>query len=835
MMFGKAFITTALLACHLILASPVVTSQLLSVSGMPAPARQSKNPPAPGSNDGSSRRFNGKEVTMLALTQEKNGTTYFLRGNAEIDYLNWTLHADEVTYNSDTGGATAEGHVILDGGPNVEHIEATRAAYNLWAETGRFENVNGAIGIRMRASRPVLSSPNPFLFTGKVVLKTAPDHYTVQEGTVTTCKLPRPKWAFDARKVVVNVNGNAKIYNSTFLFEGIPILYFPFATHPVQRSPRQSGFLLPNIGRSSTKGIIFGESAFWAINRSMDARIGAQYFSTRGWAQEGEFRARPSPRSFIHFSYYGVLDRGYGPQKINQGGEDVRLDAESPFPHNFRGVADIDYLSAFVFRLAFADVFTQAVNSEVKSQAFLSNNTNGYFYNFSARRYQDFQSTTAGDVVTILHAPSVELASADHQIESSPFYWSYDFAADGLSRSQPLFHTAPLLGRFDLDPTVSAPLWLDGWSLRPQLSIRSTLYTQQREPTGEIGIAKSSVINRKTLEGSVEVRPPAIDRIFDKEFLGRRWKHVVEPRVVYDYVTGVRNFANILRFDERDILTDTNEIEYGVVNRLYAKRTLPGASTDCGPATLPVLADQQEDKSDRAPWEHPGLVPARPSPKGTEEDVCIKQPEAREIVTWEVAQKYFLNPTFGGALVPGRSNVFNTTVDLTGIAFLTESRRLSPLISRLRIQPNVRSDVEWDLDYDIKSGRINSSTAMVSYLVGQFTFGTGDSLLQGPLQSIVPGSVAGPVKFNQFRLQGQYGRPNTQGATIAASVGFDAILGSLQYSAVQAAYNWDCCGFNVEYRRFSLGPVRDENQWRFTFVLANIGSFGNLRRQERIF
>jgi len=38
----------------------------------------------------------------------------------------------------------------------------------------------------------------------------------------------------------------------------------------------------------------------------------------------------------------------------------------------------------------------------------------------------------------------------------------------------------------------------------------------------------------------------------------------------------------------------------------------------------------------------------------------------------EVNQKYFLDPTFGGALVPGQRNVFTTTEDLTGIAFATK-------------------------------------------------------------------------------------------------------------------------------------------------------------------
>jgi LPS-assembly protein len=40
---------------------------------------------------------------------------------------------------------------------------------------------------------------------------------------------------------------------------------------------------------------------------------------------------------------------------------------------------------------------------------------------------------------------------------------------------------------------------------------------------------------------------------------------------------------------------------------------------------------------------------------------------------------------------------------------------------------------------------------------------------------------------------------------------------------------------NIEFRRFALGSVRNENEYRFTFALANIGTFGNLRRSEQLF
>jgi len=855
-------VITAPLLCHLLLAPHLVTSQLRPV------ANSTQTLP----NAPSNRR--GAPVTIEALEQEKDGAIYKLRGKVKVDYGPYTIYADRATYNSDTGDVEAEGDLLLEGGPNNEHIQASRGKYNLQNETGRFEDAVGSVGLRLKSRRNVFTTTNPFFFTGRVVEKLAPDHYMVTDGTVTTCELPRPKWEFAAHRVNIEVGGHATIYHSNFRLEGIPILYFPFATHPLQKNPRESGFLIPSIGRSSTRGNTAGDAIFWAIDRSMDLLAGAEYFSKRGWAPDAEFRARPTDNSFMDLTYYSVFDRGVNrvtlvdvngvvkPEqtKTNQGGTEVRLNTEGEFTHNFRSVANIDYLSSYVFRLAFSDVFAQAVNSEVRSQAFLSNTAGSFFINGRTSRYQDFQSTAPGDVITILHAPGGEISSVDQRFWGTPFHGRFDADAEGLSRSEPGFRTAPLVGRFDLSPAISLPHLFHAWSFRPELSLRDTIYTQQLNPaagTGltQVGTAVSNTLNRKSLEGSVELRPPAIDRVFDTEFLGRKWKHVVEPRVVYDYVTGVGSFDRILRFDDRDILSDTNEVEYGVVNRLYAKRASP-REEECPPEGMPALIVGGPPAPSHIPWERNGTPlqpiskpatppeqtsPEQPSPAQyssqppSRQQACPKQPDTREILSWELTQKYFLDPTFGGALIPGRSNVFTSTVDLTGIGFLTEPRHLSPLISRMRVGTTRSSDLEWDAAYDFLAGRVNSSTFLFNYHVGLFTIGAGDAFLHAAGE-ITNTSVA-PVaeKFNQFRTVLGYGNAGKRGFSGATNLGFDAELGKVQYGSVQMAYNWDCCGVNVEYRRFALASVRNENQYRFTFSLANVAAFGNLRRGERLF
>ncbi len=821
---SRIFITAAAL-CHLLLAAGIVTSQTLPPALVPTLASSTETP------------AEEDEATIRSLHQEKDGTVYHLQGAVEIHYRGYVLQADQITYHSDTGDSELEGHVILDGGPYDEHVEASHGTYNIRTETGIFYGVIGTVGLRLRKSRYVLTTSNPFAFTGKIVEKHGPDHYLVRQGSVTTCELPRPKWQFNAGRIVVDVDGTAKIYNSDFRLLGMPVFYFPFVTHPVQKQQRQSGLLIPSFGNSSTKGKIAGESVYWAVNRSADMTLGAEYYSRRGWSQRAEFRARPSDTSYLFFNYVGVLDRGIGTPRVDQGGEDARFLAERRFG-TFRGVANVDYLSSFVFRIAFTDVYTQAIDSEVRSQIFLSNTTNGFHFNALAERYQNFEvcnpqtETNAGcttltqtELVRILHTPSFFISGEERQLGNTPLYWSFQSAAEGLQRreapegSQAGFRTAALVGRFDFAPSLVMPVQWRGWSFRPELTLRDTFYTQT---------SADDTLNRKSLETSLELRPPALSRIFDRPWLGRKWKHVIEPRMKYDFVTGINNdryrlpYDNILRFDATDVLTNTNEVEYSVVNRLYAKRLDPNAR-DCDALGMSTLTIGGVQQTGAVPWEVP------PTPDAP---TCASGP--REILSWEIGQKYFFDPTFGNALDPGQRNVFASTADFTGIAFLNSERHFAPLISRLRVETSPRTSTEWDLDYDLQAGRINSSAALVNYHYGPFTVGGGDAFLRVIDNSI--GSLpTGANDFHQFRVLAGYGQLNKRGLSAASSFGFDANHGSLQYATAQSSYNWDCCGLSLEYRRFALGSVRNENQYRFSFTLANVGAFGNLRRQERLY
>src|SRR4051794_6064232 len=128
------FLITSLVLCHLLVAPGLVTSQLRT------PEKQSQvvfNAPS---------ALDREEITISATEkQEKDGPIYKLKGQVEIHYGQYVLYGDEITYNQDTGDAVADGHVVLDGGTNNEHLQATHGIYNTRTQTGKFVNVVGTI------------------------------------------------------------------------------------------------------------------------------------------------------------------------------------------------------------------------------------------------------------------------------------------------------------------------------------------------------------------------------------------------------------------------------------------------------------------------------------------------------------------------------------------------------------------------------------------------------------------------------------------------------------------------------------------------------------------
>jgi LPS-assembly protein len=161
---------------------------------------------------------------------------------------------------------------------------------------------------------------------------------------------------------------------------------------------------------------------------------------------------------------------------------------------------------------------------------------------------------------------------------------------------------------------------------------------------------------------------------------------------------------------------------------------------------------------------------------------------------------------------------------LTGYSFLDGPRNYSPVVSALRVQQRI--GLEWRTDYDPRLHQIVNSSLSADIRFSQYFVSVGHAeVREDPV--LAPNS-------NQFRVAIGYGSQTRKGWNAAFNLYYDYKQGITQFATGQVTYNTDCCGISVQYRRFNFG-TRDETQFRVAFAVSNIGSFGTLRKQERIF
>ena len=451
----------------------------------------------------------------------------------------------------------------------------------------------------------------------------------------------------------------------------------------------------------------------------------------------------------------------------------VSATAKTELKYGFSGRADISYLSSLLFRQAFTESFQEAVFSESSSTAFVTKHWSTYALNIAFTRTESFQTIEPDDKILIRRLPEISFHSRDHQVSSRvlPVWVSFESTAGLLHRSQPLYKTQQFMNRLDVRPRVMTAMRWKGFSLIPSFAVRETDYGQSRDPGG---ISDSSV-NRFSREVFVELLAPPLSRTFRKKtFIGDEVKHVIEPRLSFRHVSGVLDFDRIIRFDETELLSNTTEAEIALINRFYVK----------------------------------------------------KKGYAYEAVTWQLWQRRYFDPTFGGAVIEGQRNVLLSSAQLTPYTFLDRARNYSPIVSSLRTVPYPGIGVELRTDYDPLLGQVVNSSLTADARLGNYFVSGGHSYVRST-EVLTP-------KANQLRTAIGWGLPNRKGWNTAFSSVYDFRLSIMQFVTTEVAYNSDCCGISMQYRRFSFG-TRNENQFRVAFSIANIGSFGNLRKQEKLF
>jgi len=878
-------------------------------------------------------------VDVIADKQSKNGDIVLYEGYVNASQGEIRLQADRVTFNTVTHDMIAEGNVIFDQGAD-QRVTARRAEINVASKRGVFWDTTGFTN-RTQTGDYVF-------FTAKRVEKTGPDTYELFDADVTACEDVIPKWSFKAKRAELKMGDRVTMHNAVFRVKTLPAFVLPFMWIPATRKERKSGFLLPSTGNSNQKGRTLKLAYYQTLGDSADITFRSDVYTQRGLGMGAEFRAQTDEKSYLRLGVFSVKDRLFGTPGDNQGGTAFIADAVQYLPHGWLAVGNVSIVSSLAFRQIFSDDITQVIDPRRESTFYGNNNTSGFSFNFLASNEtttlfspsRDPLTPSAGNNVDIKvrQAPEIDMTVYPRRIfDNVPVYFSLSSSIGALKREESIDSNVTLVTpaavqRFDIQPKITIPLaTVAGVAITPSLTLRETYYTNSIDPgvprfdpakftfdpadprlnptriqfnpgvklfdRNALDPISSDSVSRSYAELAVDIRPPSLEKDYLDAEGQTRFKHLIEPSITYRAIGGIGNEVNrIIRFDERDAVADTNEVEYAIVNRVFTRQlsseltrrrvrgrrapsqmkpVRPGekekgsgkkkTGTEPADAKPPEAAGDnltQEQKAKQQPETpsqeksklekgestelNPAIRPADPkqSAKDRRKSEAQGQPDttepdedavsqAYELLTVKVAQKYFFDRTFGGALIEGQRNQFYPINTLSGFTIGGHARSFSPVNVAVRYRP--LSSVYGDLRMDIGSedGTVRNVTIGGGVRGDKVSVSASYYLsrrIKLDSNSFEPGTFAG----DQISTTVQYG-DGLRGAYGGARISYDftnrfvtdstVSTGRLMNSRSYVGYSWDCCGVQFNYNTFKAG-LRNESAWSFTFNLAGLGSYG---------
>jgi len=503
-------------------------------------------------------------------TDGESGAT--LSGGVQIAYKRTRLKADRVVLHRDTMTLEAEGDVVYDEG--LRRVGATRADYDLATETGSFWNATAYV------------EPDQY-FWGKVVTKTGDDTFEVVEGVLTSCTGDvTPDWSLKVGKARVEVGGYAHVKHGTVRMKKMPLFYWPYMIWPA-KNERSSGFLIPTIGYSETRGAALGLSYYQVMGPSADLTIQLDGFEKAYAGAGAELRYAPTEGTRGTLNYYLLADRDADRKEwrwsLSQRNSDL--------PFGMTGVVEINDYSDFNFFRQFERSERRNTLSYIYSDAFASGSWGQHSLSVIADQRESFLSDGRSSIQRQLPKANYRLRKL--KLGTLPVYVSLDSTA-AFFHSETTDTFSVDYGRFDASPEVTVPLRVAPWmSVAVTGAMRATWWGDSvpaRVTDPETGTTKrmcgdeevddtvyycGQSLSRTLPAAEVAVVGPSFSKIFDSPG-GKfsKFKHVIEPRWGYNYLGTYDDQARVPRFDGIDGSGSATELaEVAIVNRVLAKPT----------------------------------------------------------------------------------------------------------------------------------------------------------------------------------------------------------------------------------------------------------------------
>jgi len=496
------------------------------------------------------------DIEADELTYDRERQLYEAHGEAEVSRGDLSLKADHAQLNMATKELVAWGNVLLREGEDV--IECQRLEINLETRLGKIYQ-----------AKLFLKDQN-FHITGQEVEKLGENHYRIRDGSLTTCDAKRPPWKFAVKELEVKemtLGGWGIAKGPIFYFEDIPVLYSPWGAFPV-RQERQTGFLIPRAGYSNKYGPEAKTGFYWAFAKNMDITLYFDWLGDRGFKEGLEYRYAFSRETKGEAHFYFIDD-----QVLHKDRYAFFIEHEQKLPYDFYLKGDINHVSDHEYLRDFdEDVPRQAKldsrsSRQLRSVLFGGKDWDRFSFISQGVVYDDLTKDSNDETVQKL--PQINFYAHPQSLLKTPFF--FDLASSYVHFWREKGVEAH---RGDLFPRVSYPMRLfNVVKFQSDVGLRETLYDSDNDPSGRFQGWKSRQSFQVDTQMSTELY-----RVYDAETFSKisnlfkvaKWMHTIEPMVSYTYIPRV-NQSRLPAFDEVDQIPYTNQITYGVTQRLLAR------------------------------------------------------------------------------------------------------------------------------------------------------------------------------------------------------------------------------------------------------------------------
>jgi LPS-assembly protein len=486
----------------------------------------------------------------------ENDKNIVATGNVTLRQRGATIRADRLDYRGDEQLAIATGEVVLE--RDGDTAKGPRLNYHLDNDTGEMESP--VFDFLKRPERRVASRGQ-----AERALLQPEKKSRLFQAEYTSCPVPRDDWFIRVRELEIDGTRNiGTAYNTTVYFLGLPILYSPWLSFPLDNA-RKSGFLAPTFGSSGKSGFEAALPYYWNIAPNMDATVTPKIFTKRGLQLGGEFR-------YLEPKFAGQLDAEYLPNdriaEIDRHfigwRHSQQLWKGFAFGVNAQQVSDDNYFRDLSTRIAATS------QTNLPRDAVLSYTNDALAFSARALSYQTLQDPLGPPVpIPYRILPQLLLAGSKQNL----YGLDTQFSGELSNFRHPTFVNGQ---RFIAYPSVALPLRRTYGYITPKFGYHFTRYNVDANAEGVEDASRAIPI------ASVDS-----GLFFDRTTrIGNRdFEQTLEPRLFYLNVpyrdqsrmpnfTTVEsdfNFSQIFtenRFVGGDRIGDANQLTLGLTSRL---------------------------------------------------------------------------------------------------------------------------------------------------------------------------------------------------------------------------------------------------------------------------